>query len=353
MKTPLSLTKTAPDFSGVSSGSASSTPTNSLPTDAFASWLESFLMAGDIAQHTPRTLASRRERLSRLHWFLRLKEYPNCGLPELRAFFHYLNHGHKDGGRWGNSTHKNTVKPLSPGRVKAFHSTFRTFFNWLVEEGVLPATPMKRIPPPIDRPDQIQPFSDDQINALLKSATRSQSPKRDETLLLIMLDTGVRACELMGLDIGDVDLTGCQLTVRYGKGGKSRCCPFSRETRKMIYQYLKERGITEADKNAPLFVSERGPRTGDRLQQYALIHIYRRLGIAGKVTGVRCSPHTMRHTFAISFLRAGGNVFTLKTILGHESLAMTNRYVALAQADVTRQHAQFSPVARLKGSKGG
>jgi site-specific recombinase XerD len=67
----------------------------------------------------------------------------------------------------------------------------------------------------------------------------------------------------------------------------------------------------------------------------------------------RCSPHTFRHTFAISFLRAGGNVFTLKEMLGHTSLAMTNRYVAIAQADISKQHAQFSPVKTFKKAKGG
>lgn len=81
-----------------------------------------------------------------------------------------------------------------------------------------------------------------------------------------------------------------------------------------------------------------------------LYQLVARWGEISGIEGVRVSPHTFRHTFAVSFLRAGGNVFTLKETLGHNSLTIVNRYVAIAQADNTRQHAQFSPVSRLKAS---
>jgi integrase/recombinase XerD len=71
----------------------------------------------------------------------------------------------------------------------------------------------------------------------------------------------------------------------------------------------------------------------------------------GRVAGIqsaRCSPHTFRHTFAVEFLRGGGNVFSLKELLGHTSLTICNRYIALAQADLERQHRQYSPADRLR-----
>ncbi|MBC7806379.1 MAG: site-specific integrase, partial [Akkermansiaceae bacterium] len=71
-----------------------------------------------------------------------------------------------------------------------------------------------------------------------------------------------------------------------------------------------------------------------------------RLGKSARLQGVRCSPHTFRHYAAISFLRAGGNSFTLQNLLGHSSLTMTMNYVKIAEADITAQHRQFSPVAR-------
>ena len=71
-------------------------------------------------------------------------------------------------------------------------------------------------------------------------------------------------------------------------------------------------------------------------------------GGAAVIEATRCSPHTCRHYFAVEFLRAGGNVFTLKELLGHTTLTMVNRYVQLAQADLEAQHRQFSPADRLK-----
>lgn len=108
----------------------------------------------------------------------------------------------------------------------------------------------------------------------------------------------------------------------------------------------------EREKKDPLFLSDRGNGAGEGLTRHGLRFLIVRLGKAARLDGsTRVSPHTFRHTFAIEFLRAGGNVFTLQQLLGHTHLAMTNRYVAIAQADITAQHRQFSPVARLKGGK--
>jgi site-specific recombinase XerD len=340
------MTKSTPPFTKSRAGNTDLR--DSLPAPDVARLLDSWLLACDIERHSERTIESRRERVGRLVWFLPEKGHESCGLSELRAFFHYLNHGHKDkAGRWGAGDARSR-KPLSSGRVKSYHSSLRTFFNWLVAEGELDTSPMERIPVPVDRADQVQPFTDEQVKALIAAARRTKNPLRDEALLLLMLDTGLRASEVSALRCQDCDLTALQVAVWSGKGGKARHVPFSRDTRKTLYAYLRSRVLDHGDRDAPLFAGERGTGAGDAIKRGGLLRIFRRLARAAKVDGVRCSPHTMRHTFAVSFLRAGGNVFTLKMMLGHESLAMVNRYVALSQADVTRQHAQFSPVARLK-----
>jgi integrase/recombinase XerD len=69
------------------------------------------------------------------------------------------------------------------------------------------------------------------------------------------------------------------------------------------------------------------------------------------LTGIRCSPHTLRHTFAINFLRNDGDIFSLQKILGHSSLEMTRRYCELADVDMRRAHAIASPVDNLKMAK--
>lgn len=328
---------------------------HALPSSSLSPLIESWLLAGDINRHSARTLESRRERVFRLVWFLDQRGYGTCGRNELRQFFHYVAHGHEEpGGRWGNPR---LSKPTSSGRAKAFHSSLRAFFGWLVAEGELEVSPMERITAPVDRPDQVQPFSDDQLRALLVAARRPRrtpserrgSALRDEAIVLLLLDTGIRATELCSLTCDDVDLQAALVQVREGKGGKGRTVPFSRDTKRALYKYLNERDADERD--APLFLSERGNKAGDELTRSGLLQLIRRLGKVAGIEGARCSPHTFRHSFAVGFLRAGGNVFTLRQMLGHESLHMTNRYVAIAQADIRNQHRAFSPVARLKEGK--
>ncbi len=309
-----------------------------------------WLLDGEIRQHSPTTLAIRRIVVNKLLWFLRKRDYAQCGTLELRQFLAYVTNGHKEpGGRWGAASEPSynpaqagqQQKPVRPRTVHTYHGHLRTFFRWLVAEGVLYASPMERIAAPIARTDQIQPFTPQQVTLLLQAAKRSEQPRRNEALLLFLFDTGLRASELCALRMKDVDLSGRRCTV-LGKGNKHRSVPFGGTATKALWQYLRE---DPHDPEDPLFFSKRG----DPLTRSGLLQLVRHLGKAARIEVARCSPHTFRHTFAVEFLRAGGNVFTLQQLLGHTSLTMTNRYVALAQADIEAQHRQFSPADRLKG----
>ena len=220
------------------------------------------------------------------------------------------------------------------------HGIVRTFFRFLVAEGYIPGSPMEGLKPPIHRADQIQPFTEDQVLNLLRVTRKTKHSKRDEALIMFMFDTGVRSSEVCALNLESVDVVNRKAIV-LGKGNKTRAVFFSRETGRTLWHYLRTR---ETNENSPVFLSERG----DRLTRWGLAQIIERLGVMAKVEVTRCSPHTLRHTFAVMFLRAGGSVFTLKEMLGHTNLAMTNRYVSLAQADIQNQHQMYSPIEGLK-----
>jgi site-specific recombinase XerD len=330
-----------------------------LPSSRLAHLVEAFLFAGDINGHSARTLESRRERLKWLVWWVERDGTNSVGADEVRRFLSYLRHGHKEkGGRFGNPRLKSEV---SPGTLKAYHSTLRTFFNFCVAEGEVSPSPMATIPPPIDRPDQVQPFTDDEVTRLYAAARRHRRnhedrgvtllQRRDESMLMVMLDTGVRVTEMCHLTVGDVDFNSLTIRVRHGKGGKARTVTFLVRTRRALFDYLKTRGKPDADE--PLFPAFRGPGAGDRLTRRGVTMIVGRWGATAGITRERCSPHTFRHTFAINFLRGGGDVFRLKELLGHTSLAMTNRYVALSNTDVTRRDASTSAVERILGGRKG
>ena len=253
--------------------------------------------------------------------------------------------GHKEpGGRWGNSR---MTKQVTPGTVKTYHRILKAFFNPLVNEGKLDTSPMERINPPIDRPDQVVPFTMEQLTALLTAAAKGNNPKRDEAVLLLLLDAGLRASEMCDLLLSDVDFGGGIVTVRDGKGGKPRTVPFCGHTKKALFQYLKE---GKRDMSDPLFLADRGG-AGGAMSRHGLRFLINRLAKRAGISGSRLSPHKMHHSFACCFITAGGNVASLQMMLGHTTAKQSLAYVNMANADVTAAHRAFSPVSSLK--KGG
>jgi len=333
------MAKTAPRF-------AKTGP--SIPAAELLQLGQGWLLDGEIRQLSKRTLEARRFLVEKLLWFLRQREYPACGTHELRAFLAYLSTSHEtEDGRWGKAGDPlvtSARRPVKARTVQTYFGNLRTLFRYLVAEGAIEASPMEALRPPIARSDQIQPFTSDQIQALINAARRSRHPRRDEAILLFLLDTGARASELCALRVRDLDLQGRRCSV-LGKGNKTRSLYFGRDTTKALWAYLKEE---PREPGEPLFLADRGKGAGDPLTRSGLLQLIGRLGTAAKVEACRCSPHTFRHTHAVEFLRSGGNVFTLKELLGHTTLAMVNRYVALAQADIENQHRQHSPVDRLR-----
>jgi len=92
-----------------------------------------------------------------------------------------------------------------------------------------------------------------------------------------------------------------------------------------------------------VFLGERG----GQMTPSGLLQLMERLGKAAGLTGTRCSPHTFRHTASLWALRGGMNAFSLQQMLGHTDLAMTRRYVAMAEGDLEAQHHLYSPVQHL------
>lgn len=301
-------------------------------------YAQSWLLTGEIEQHSPRTLTNRREILNHLAWYLKHAGFDVVDVAALRGFLHYCTTGHKEaGGRWGNPR---MTQAVSPSTIKTYHGHLRTLFTWLVDERVLAESPMDRIRNPIARPDQVQPYTRDEIMALIGAAKRTKEPSRDEAICLFLLDTGVRASELIHLTLADLDIVGRRARV-VGKGDKARNVSFQGRVARALWQHLRR---ANPEEHGPVFQGQRGPLT-----RSGLLQLVERWGAVAGV--VDAHPHRFRHTFAIEFLRGGGDQFTLMQILGHTHLQMTQRYVALAQADIEVKHRRHSPVERLLGKE--
>ncbi len=241
--------------------------------------------------------------------------------------------------------------PLSKKTALNYHGALGALWTWAVHEQIVPVHIVHAVPRPRPEKRAIVPFSEADVKALLAACGRSKSYKRpgkrecdnerptaqrDRTLILLLLDTGMRAGELTGLKVRDVDIKNGRLLV-FGKGAKERNLPFSPITGKAIWRYLQgERG--EHTPKDPLFITW----IGDPLTRDALLQLMHGLGERAGVTD--CHPHRFRHTFAVTFLRNGGNAYELQSMLGHTTLEMVKQYLQLAQTDIEAAHKRASPV---------
>ena len=243
----------------------------------------------------------------------------------------------------------------SPETLRAYLKNLRAFLKWSEEEFGL-KRPDQSIPsPPQQQESDVQPLSQDQIRALVKAAAftklskttkrrgfrmRRDTANRDIAMILLLLDTGLRVSECARLVVGDIDLKSGEVHIRAFESGKKsqpRTVYLGRACRSALWRYLKiERGAPDLDQ--PVFTS----RTGVAMNRNSIGKVLSNLGQAAGIAGVH--PHRFRHTFAIQYLRNGGDPFTLKRLLGHKSFRMVNYYLALASADVQEAHRKSSPV---------
>lgn len=323
----------------------------SLPTAQLPGWLEGWNLDSRSRSCSPRTLETRTLLAEKLCWFLTTKNHDCCGTAEMRQFFLYLREGHTEpGGRWGTAR---LTQPMKPVSVKDYYNRLRTFFRWLVTEGVLTASPLDIIRAPVAREDDIIPFTPAQVAALQAAALAGRNPRRDLAILLMLVDTGLRVSEMCALNGSDINHQTRALAV-VGKGQKKRLVHFGAGTARALWRYHQQRfpGQVKGDDvpgGAALFTSDRGPGAGGRITRNGIGQMFQRMGLLAKVENARCSPHTCRHTFAISYLTNGGQPFALMRLLGHTKMETTLRYVRYTQAMMGEQYQMLSPVDRMAG----
>ncbi len=240
-------------------------------------------------------------------------------------------------------------KPLSQATVQGYVRTLKAFFSWVTREEYLVSNPMTKIPVPKATIKVTNTFSQEQIARLIAVYQGyNGSGCRNLTILLLLLDSGIRVSELVGIDLSDISLAEGTIKIRRAKGNKERLVPIGSLVQRTLWKYLnhyRPRPLT--DKVTRLFLSEEGlSLTRSGIQQ-----MLRRSGKRAGITGVRCSPHTFRHTFAKNYLLNGGDIFSLQKILGHSSLASVRLYLNLFSGDVKKQHQRFSPVDNMVESR--
>jgi integrase/recombinase XerD len=237
---------------------------------------------------------------------------------------------------------------VGPGRLNDYAEAIRLFYDWAVAEGYSDHNPARGLPKAREGRKVIPTFSEDELRALLRQPDRSTFlGLRDHTFMLLLADTGLRLSEALGLQVADLHLSSGSAKV-LGKGGRERLVGLSGALARHLKHYLAMREATVRRAGCPaeclwLFPNQEGSRWNAKGAQMRLKLYGRQAG----VTGVRVSPHTFRHTFAVWFVRNGGSAFHLQRILGHSDLTMTRRYCELADTDALDRQRELSPLVTM------
>ena len=216
----------------------------------------------------------------------------------------------------------------------------KAFTRWLVAEEWLDRDPLRKLQvPKVDvTPKSTLPLED--IERLLKVCDRTTlTGCRDFAMLLLLFSTGLRASELVNLQVSDLDWHQNLITVRRGKGGKFRVVPLGAKVAKALDRYLNH--PKRPAQATTVFLTNVGSPLQYKTLQTALIRLEER-------TGIHCNAHKFRHSAAITYLRNGGRVETLRAMLGHSTLDMTLHYARIAGVDLAAAHETADPVKSLK-----
>lgn len=223
---------------------------------------------------------------------------------------------------------KNSVRTRN-NRLAAIHSFFRYLASMdprclSVCQGVL-MVPFKRhacrVPEYLEREEVLSIFQN--IDC------REPMGRRDDSMLRLLYNTGMRAQELMDLNINDVRFSRPQYVRIHGKGNKERTCPLWQETVHALKAYIEKRSLHPTD-SFPLFVNA----SGERLSRFGLLHVIRhRVGMAAEhcpsMMTRKITPHTFRHTTAMHLLQSGVELNMIRSWLGHSSIETTHGYVEI------------------------
>ena len=232
---------------------------------------------------------------------------------------------------------------LSKSSVARKLSSVRSFLRHAVRDGRIDVNTAEGVPTPRAPKALPRTLTVDEMFLLLEGIGGADTASaRDRAILELLYAAGLRVSELVGLDLGDIDLTG-GLVRALGKGHKERMVPFGRQAREALRRWLSiSAPLRKRDGDADaLFLNLRGGRLTDRSVRRILINRLREVAIHAKL-----SPHDLRHSFATHMLGSGADLRAIQELLGHASLSTTQRYTHVNTDALMKVYDDAHPRAR-------
>ena len=256
---------------------------------------------------------------------------------DLRGYIRYLQSKPK----WlGHPSIKQEHGLLSSNSVASKVRNIRCFWSWLYKEHFIEDNPFSSVKPPKATAREAIPLSPEEVSILIKAIPRKDHRGyRDACISGLLYGIGSRVTETLNILQENVHFdTG--LIIVLGKGNKERPLYMSAKVFKGLYKYQSLHRPKVTSKY--FFIHEDGRPLSRTYFEHRMQEFVKMAGITAS-----CTPHTLRYSFAIQYLRNGGDELTLQSILGHSTLDMTRRYVKLANRDIEGKLKKYSPAESL------
>ena len=214
----------------------------------------------------------------------------------------------------------------------------RSFFRYLCREGRLAANPARALQTPRQEKRIPAVLDEAQAASLLELPGDGTAAVRGRAILELLYGTGIRCAEAVALDVHEIDIAARMVRV-LGKGRKERIVLFGRRAEAALSAWLVERGKLRPRTDA-LFLNARGGRLSGRSVRTLVATRVKQLALAR-----RCSPHTLRHSFATHLLMRGADLRAIQELLGHASLSTTQRYTHVDTRHILEVYKKAHPRA--------
>lgn len=311
--------------------------------------IEDFIVSRELDNCTPKTIMVYRQRLRYFsEWLLSVHDVVDVEDIQLSHLRGWISHLQK------TSTPRD--KKRSDESIHSYGQSLLAFCHWLESEEMIPKPITPRFKLPRVEQKFIPTFTFEEVDKLfaaceegdpLKPDLRKALTSRNRAILSVLIDTGLRCSELIGLRLGDID-RDLRVLLVHRKGNKWQQVPMSREGFKALHEYLtkhrpyllKQDGKAASHKDDPVFLSD----DGKPLTAHGVSMLFRRLKKRTGIDGKRVSPHNCRRYMATTQLAHGRSPLDVQRQMGHTTLVMTNRYASLTVKHLQKSHEQHSPL---------